>query len=155
MPPLFSSDSNFRLNYFGLKFYLLAAKSYFIFCPWLTNFWFYLPNPSPTITKVKGGGLLGLSPLYHCQSGHSCIFTARWIYTVCYLSVMTQCQYLGCVIISEGFMVFTIFKWIDLSHSNSHFIKSLNIPNFYGSGRRPPATNTLSWIGEYPFTTEK
>ena len=57
MPLLFNSDSNFCLKYFGLKFFLLAAKFIFIFCPWLINFWFYLPNPSPTGAKVKGRGI--------------------------------------------------------------------------------------------------
>ena len=109
MPLLFNSDSNFWLKYFGLKFFLLAAKFTFILSLINKIFCFtFLIRPLQE-PKWKGGGLLGISPLYQRQSGHSWIFTARWIYTVCYLSVMTQCQYFGCVIISEGFMVFTIF----------------------------------------------
>ena len=156
MPPLFNSDSNFWLNYFGLKFFLLAAKFIFIFCPWLINFWFYLPNPSPTGAKVKGRGIT-----WHFSPVSAPIRTQLNIYCpvdlYCLLSVSDDsvpifwlCDYKWGI---HG--VYYFLKWIDLSRSNSHFIKSLNIPNFYGSGRRPPATNTLSWIGEYPFTTEK
>ena len=132
MPPLFNSDSNFRLNYFGLKFYLLAAKFIFIFCPWLINFWFYLPNPSPTGAKVKGRGIT-----WHFSPVSVPIRTQLDIYCpvdlYCLLSVSDDsvpilwlCDY------SEGFMVFTLFftGWIDFSRSNSHVIKILKYSKF-------------------------
>ena len=70
---------------------------------------------------------------------------------------MTQCQYFGCVITVRDSWCLLYFLQGELTYpaQTRTLLKSLNIPNSYESGRRPPATNTLSWIGEYPFTTEK
>ena len=128
-----NSDSNFRLKYFGLKFlYWQRNLSYFLSL--INKLLVFLPNPSPTGTKAKGRGITWqfspVSVLIRTQLNIYCPVDLYYLLSVSDNSVpiFWLCDY------KWGITVFTIFKWIDLSYSNSHFIKSWNISKFLGLG---------------------